>query len=239
MRTIPPRIRAQINPTLTITYWCRRAAFEFVEEVAQAIFNAWATIGIGIFLEPVVATFSGKEYQEWVWWLIVGIATLLSAKTGIYEYLLWRNEVYLVALDSHKGSGKIYKFWGWPNIVHVSGAISPSTPTVIVNVGESKIHLMFYAVWRWMTGESMAKITLHSMDVQFALLNAQKVDPFLERAIDQTRGAKPIDTTEDQIAGLSAIYPILQAVASGTLDSEEGKRITRHLVHRVVYGEHQ
>jgi hypothetical protein len=234
MKKLPEKIQNSINPNLIVTYWSRRAVFEVIEEISQSIFNAWAVIGVGLALEDFFLSFD--NFQPWVYWLAVGIFTLLASKKGIYEWFLWRNEIYIVARDPRNGNGKVYKFWGWPNLIHVSGSITAGTPTVFVNTGEPKARLMFYATWRWLTKENMAKVTLHSLDVNFPLLNAQRVNPFLEKAIDQVRGAPPVRSEPSQNITLEQISHITQALTTGLLDKNEAKRATRHLIFKRVYG---
>ena len=95
-RELPERMAAEIQPGLAVHYWCRRAFYEVIEELSDAVWWGWV-IGSAVY-----GLYQLTEAESILW----GFALLVyPASHFLLELERWKNEVYVVARDDDNGGG--------------------------------------------------------------------------------------------------------------------------------------
>lgn len=207
-----------------VVWWSRRAIFEVVEEVAEAIFRAWVVASM------FYITFPGKEYVDLQgWWLACLFVCLVVTHRGIKEIFEWQNEVFIVTRDD-SGGGRIYKFSGWLSEKAPSDKITETSPAVSTDTP------WFYRLWGWMTNEKMTRVNLFSQ--QHIYIQGQRITPDIVRAITSVRGAPPRSGDEPPDFGaLRNLEAVRQAYIDGLIDKSFAQTMTRQAIMAGLFRE--
>jgi len=221
----PERILSELQPDLAVEYWGRRAAFEFIEELADAIFIGWVLGSIFYGLSQL------GDRGQLIWqWLVVGAVLIFiwPLRMFFFEWLRWRNEIYVVARNDERGGGQVYKFWGAVNYKKLYDPITDRSPTI------STAYPVNYRLWGFFTGERMMRIHLSSDNNAF--IDGRKVSPELEHAIQRVRASEPRSTIQEFEEGIQWTREIDRLTSRGRLNTEEGERYIQEIVRGVVWG---
>jgi len=203
-------------------WWGRRATFEVVEEISEAVFRCWIVLSIGLYLE------SASRLTDWRIWTVAGILCLLASHHAIVEIMEWQNEIYLVAEDPVNGNGRVYKFFGWLTKKHVDEQITTGSPTILPEKP------WYFRFWGWLTGEHMERVSLRTVNHVF--LEGRKISPRFQGTIKSVRGYKA--KAEPVSAGdLASLREIHMARLNGQIDLDLDRAASRAIVTRVAFGE--
>lgn len=217
-------VSRHIKTGMKVVWWGRRATFEIVEEVSEAIFRAWIAISAGHMIWP--ESIFGLDVSPLGWWITVAIICLLLSNHAIIEIGQWRNEIYIVVKDENIGGGRVYKFTGWIGKRHIDEAITPASPTLTFD------QPWYFRAWGWLTGEKMSRITLKSANHTF--LDSQKISPRFEDAIVSVRGHAP-KNQDVEPSDLASLEEIKQAWENGLIDKRRAKQVAEAIIARAVY----
>ena len=206
MKALPDKIQIELRQNLTITWWGRRSQFEIVEEVSEGIYRnliVWCAF-------ILTAQIFQSTPLLYIFIVFVGISLFASAKM-INEILSWNNEIHIVAADESNGNGRVYKFYGWLNKMHIEEAITPNSPTKLVE------RPWYFRLWGKITGQNMERVKLYSQNHTF--LEGRKMPYAYSRAISRVGGYKPqkIEDTPQDLA----ILPIIQQLRTSGLADQE------------------
>lgn len=223
MRQLPEKVQQELRPNLTVVWWGRRSSFEIVEEVSEGIFR---NIMIWCGFIMVSQIFSETPLFQ-IAAVFIGLSLFASAKM-FNEILSWINEVHIVAADETNGNGRVYKFFGWLNYRHIEEAITPNSPTKLVE------RPLFFRLWGWATGQRMERVQLYSQNHTF--LEGKKMPYAYSRAINTVGGykpAKPGDTPQEL-----AILPIIQQLrAAGIIKQDLAQPAAEAIVRRIAFSD--
>jgi len=220
---LPQNISQQIQPNLKIAWWGRRALFEVVEEVSEAVFRIYMGLAISWSFFGIV--------KDYVWptgyAIAVLVVLLLLSQKAIVECYEWYNEIYVVTYDEANGGGRIHKFWGWLSRKAVNEPITGYSPTIFFD------QKWYYRLWGKITGEQMTPTVTRSMSQSF--IDGKKISPRFAYTIEKIRGA-PAAAKQAQVEEMALTQVIRQALYDDLVDKDYAKKATRTVIDKAVYG---
>lgn len=221
MKSLPEWVTTKLQPNLHIVYWTRRARYEVVEEVSEALFRA----GMISWFAWILIENTSLEAAN-----VMAVALICSLYLGhkaILEILRWQNEYHVVCEDPINGGGRVYKFYGFWNRMVIDEKIDDNSPTIIISA------LGFARLWGWLTGEKMEKVVLKGRNNTY--LDGQKVSPRYAAAIKEVRGTPKVK--EDlSPTDLRRGNEIIRFRDAGLLDHRVAKQAIEALVQNNIFG---
>lgn len=226
-KQLDPKYSRQLQSGLQVIYWSKRCFYEVVEELSEAAFRIWITVGLAYYIE------STTRLGGWRYWLAIGIICVLLSQKAIYEVTAWTGEVYVVCRDTVNGNGRVYKFYltkskGWFKEHGINEYITPGSPACPYDQDWP------YSVWGFITGENMERINLRSVTNTF--IEGRKISPKLRQAIDMVRG-KPSAKRDVNVSDLNLLSDVKQAAVDGLISWSKAKQAAETLLVRTVWGE--
>jgi len=223
----PESILKQIQPGLAIEWWGRRAIFEYMEELSDALFEGWVigSVLYGIF-NAMSSNRDGWGWQPWQY-VVLGVLMLFPFRLFVYEYLKWLNEIYIVCRNDEKGGGEVYKFWGVFTQRSISDPITDRSPSI------STTYPINYRLWGFFTGERMLKI--HLMSDNNAFIDGRRVSPAMAYAIRRVRGSEPRVTVDEYPQTIQYLREVDRLRSRGLLGKNETEHYVRTLLGRALH----
>lgn len=220
MKTLPTWVQKEIRENTTVQYCSRRAVYEVIEEISEAIFR--------VFIVCSIASVLYRSFEIPLWGILLStlIVSFMACSKAINEVLSWKNEIYVVVSDEVTNGGRIYKFYGWLNRTYATDAIGPNSPTIMAET------TLFYRVWGYLTGEKMEKVRLNSQNHTY--LEGRKMSPQFRRTIHAMSGYKSNQQTVNP-TGLAAIRDIQFALEHGRIREHVANTMTEDLLRRAMY----
>lgn len=224
-RKLPEFVTKELQPNVNVIWWGRRATFEVVEEVSEAIFRYWIIISAASLVRPLDLASLRADWR--IWATALALCILVSRK-AFMELVRWQNEIFVVVEDPVNGGGRIYKFWGWQTKRSVDEAITTSSPTILPEKP------WFYRLWGWVTGEHMERITLKS--VNHTYMDGRKISPRFQGSIKQVRGNKAgKGESPENLVSLRDIHFAEQV--GGWIDHLLASELAKVALVKKIYGE--
>ncbi len=220
MKTLPTWVQKEIRENTTVQWAGRRASFEVVEEISEAVFR--------VFIVCSIASVLYRSFEIPLWGILTAgfIVSMMLSSRAINEILSWQNEIYVVVSDEVTNGGKIYKFFGWLNRTYVTDAIGPNSPTIVSETS------LFYRIWGHLTGEKMEKVRLSSQNHTY--LEGRKMSPQFRRTIHAMSGYKAGQQGQSQ-ANLALVRDIQFAFEHGGIKEQQRNEMTAEILRRAVY----
>lgn len=220
MKTLPTWVQKEIRENTTVQYCSRRAVYEVVEEISEAVFR--------VFIVCSIASVLYRNFEIPLWGILTAgfIVSLMLSSKAINEILSWQNEIYVVVSDEATNGGRIYKFYGWLNRTYVTDAIGPNSPTIISETS------LFYRIWGYLTGEKMERVRLNSATHTY--LEGRKMSPQFRRTIHAMSGYKAGQQSTNP-TNLMAIRDIQFALEHGRIKEQLANEMTAEILRKYVY----
>lgn len=221
----PEFVLKKIPPELAVEFWCRRAAFEFIEELSDALY--WSF---------VIGYFAARLFQasENFVWLLVGsvLIAIWPSRHFFFEFMRWKNEIHVVTRNDERGGGMYFKFSGGLRGLSANIKKDPITDrSPSADVKQSP----FFRLWGWFTGESMVRYSLKSDNNMF--IDGRKVSPELDSAVDRVRLAVPRSESMELPDSLQWIRALTDLGNRGIRSQEETKHAVDTIINQHVYGQ--
>lgn len=219
-KNLPSHFLEEIQPGLSIEWWGRRATYEYIEELSDALFWCWAlaslVYGLVLLLESPSA-----------WWGL--LLLVFPARHFVMELLKWYDEVYVVCRNDDRGDGEVYKFHGTFTQKKKSDPITNRSPA------STTVKPFRYRVWGWLTGEHMERVTLSSDNNIY--LKGERVSPQFDKSIRRVRSADTKKDREKMPDAVSYLREIDRLAIAGYIPQAQAKHYVQTILGRVMFGE--
>jgi hypothetical protein len=221
---IPDHLQNRIRTGLTVRWSGRRAVFEVVEEMSEAIFRSWIVVSAGIMFYDLLPSLRLANLL-----VVISLACLIVSHRAIIEMLTWASEIYVICSDDDRDGGRVFKFSGWANRRSFSEPITSNSPTIDVE------RPWYFRLWGAITGEKMERVRLYSSNHTF--LEGRKMNPAFYYTLMTVGGYRPTKNTSENLStqDIDGALKIVQLIQQGALDKNIGKEAIRAIVHRTAF----